>query len=90
MNPFGCRNLVIREDGKGGYYTNVAEFHPDVAYLERKGMEGEDTTGERMRAYLSNDDYTGYMLIYTLDNQLIFGERRENGRIVSRLQIGAK
>lgn len=79
MNAGGFRDLLLQKTNEVNYHPLIIEIHPDASYLQSKGFKGTDSTGEVMRRLIVNKDYTGYFLVYNIENRLIYGERRENG-----------
>ncbi len=40
-----------------------------------------------MRLAIDNEDFSGYFLVYSSDNGLRYGERRDNGVVTARLKL---
>ena len=87
MNPKGFRDLLLRKKGDADFYSDILEIHPDESYLKEKLKEKDLPEGTDMRKLIDNDDFTGYFLVYAMDNSLRFGERREKGAVTTRLSI---
>jgi hypothetical protein len=86
MSPSGFRDLLIRKKTEDYYILNIIELHPDIDYVKRKKNESGNSQKE-IRSIIKNEDYTGYFLVYShYTNELVFGERRENGIPISRLE----
>lgn len=87
MNPKGFRDLMLRKRGENDFIADIVEIHPDAQYLARKQKEkGLDETVD-MRKLIDNTDFDGYFLIYSIDNGLRYGERRDKGVVTAKLQI---
>ena len=85
MSPNGFRNLLIRKYPSIGFRVDIMETHPDDDYLDKKKKEtGNDHANSR--SLINIKDFTGYVLIYNTKNWLRYGDRRENGKIVSTLK----
>ncbi|WP_342089094.1 hypothetical protein [Dyadobacter sp. OTU695] len=85
MNPKGFRDMLMRKMDDGSYVVDIIEIHPDTSYLEKKSLE-KKISKDDLRALVDDNDFTGYFLVYSRENGLRYGERRENGLPVARLQ----
>ncbi|MDX3916318.1 MAG: hypothetical protein QHC79_22445 [Pseudosphingobacterium sp.] len=87
MNPKGFRDLVMRKVGEGNFIAHILEIHPDEAYLAQKCAQKGLPEETDMRQLIDNEDFTGYFLVYSTENALKHGERRESGVVTTNLVI---
>lgn len=90
MSPNGYREVLLRKQADGDFIMDIGEWHPDIDALPEKEKEIYPKDINRnviiaSRDYVGNSDFKGYFLIYTASNDLRYGERQENGRVISRL-----
>jgi hypothetical protein len=88
MNKEGFRDLVLRKGKGNDFILNVIEIHPDSNYVASKRKILRNGPRLPIRELVANEDLTGYFLVYSAEtNYLMYGERRENGIMVSRITV---
>lgn len=87
MNPKGFRLMAFQHSPNHEVRTNIREMHPDVEYLETKAQQ-KSITPDVENTYLGykqlidNYDFTGYIVVYSSENNFETLLRIENARIV--------
>ena len=84
MAPGGFRYLLLRKNESGKeFIADVIELHPDTGYVSKRTAAHRGS--RNINDFISNADFSGYFLVYTLKNILRYGELRKDGRTVSVL-----
>lgn len=86
FSSYGYRDLLLRKMDNNEFITDIIEIRPDTSYLKQKMLEKGLTNIESTRIIIDNNDFTGHFFVYSIGNIFRYGERRINGKVVSRLE----
>ena len=90
FSNLGYRDIVLREEDNDNYMIDIIEIRPDTLYLKQKMKEKGIHEMTKVRYLVDNHDFTGYFFVYNIANIFRYGEKRVNGKVVSRLEYNTK
>lgn len=81
--PVGYRDLLFQKDSNGVVLGAIQEIRPENNYLEAKGCTGS----ESMRQFVSNEDFSGDIIIFDpFNNAPLRGRRFKDGLLTGELK----
>lgn len=81
--PVGYRDLLFQKDSNGVILGAIQEIRPDNSYLLIKGSTGS----ENMRQFVTNEDFTGDIIIFDpFNNVPLRGRRFKDGLLTGDLK----
>lgn len=79
----GYRDLLFQKSPNGTLRSVIIQVMPDSGYLNKR--LGKDPGVYGIRHYISNDDFTGDILLFTLSGRFIKGRRYKDGSLTFEL-----
>ncbi|WP_142687113.1 hypothetical protein [Chitinophaga polysaccharea] len=81
--PVGYRDLLFQKDSNGVVLGTIQEIRPENNYLKTKGRTGS----ESMRQFVSNEDFSGDIIIFDpFNNAPLRGRRFKDGLLTGELK----
>ncbi|MBB5624119.1 hypothetical protein HDE69_005216 [Pedobacter cryoconitis] len=78
------RDLIFQKDSLGQVVCDVYKIIPNADYISKKA--GKNRSATFKREFIDNNDFTGQILLFTIDNQLIRGRKYVNGKLEFELE----
>ncbi|MBB5619539.1 hypothetical protein HDE69_000575 [Pedobacter cryoconitis] len=78
------RDLIFQKDSLGQVVCDVYKIIPNADYISKK--TGKNRSAVFKREFIDNNDFTGQILLFTIDNQLIRGRKYVNGKLEFELE----
>lgn len=79
MNHLGYRELVFQKNISGEVRSQVLEVHPDLAYLQQQQQSYPTATLQDYSILVKNENFTGFVLTFDLNNNLLSGLHKTSG-----------
>ncbi|WP_221887699.1 SprT-like domain-containing protein, partial [Chitinophaga polysaccharea] len=85
--PVGYRDILFQKDSNGIILGAIQEIRPGKAYLAAKSRNGD----EDMRQFVTNEDFTGDIIIFDpFDNVPLRGRRFKDGLVTGDLKYKSR
>lgn len=85
--PVGYRDILFQKDSNGIILGAIQEIRPGKAYLAAKAWNGD----EDMRQFVTNEDFTGDMIVFDpFDNVPLRGRRFKDGLVTGDLRYKSR
>ena len=79
MNANGYRELIFQKSTSGEVNGHILEVHPDLGYLQQQQQFYPTATLQDYAILIKNDNFTGFILTFDLNNVLQSGQHKTNG-----------
>ncbi|MET3874802.1 hypothetical protein [Chitinophaga sp. OAE865] len=85
--PVGYRDILFQKDSNGIILGAIQEIRPGKAYLAAKGRDRD----ENMRQFVTNEDFTGDIIIFDpFENVPLRGRRFKDGLVTGNLKYKSR